>query len=108
MADNKYEGMNLEQLREEIDDVDSRILELFRERMALSSEIARVKKNNGLAILDIDREKAKLNRIAKNVEDELSGFYSKLYLTLADLSKEYQSKLFNVESIDESNTGDDN
>ena len=107
MADNKYKGMNLEQLREQIDDVDSKILELFRERMALSSEIARVKKNSGLAILDIDREKEKLNRIAKNVEDELSGFSSKLYLTLADLSKEYQSKLFNVESIDESNTGDD-
>lgn len=94
MADNKYEGMNLEQLREQIDVVDKEILDRFRERMALSAEIAKVKKASGKAILDIDREKAKLDRIAKNVEDELSGYMSKLYLTLADLSKSYQSQLF--------------
>lgn len=97
MAENKYAGMNLEELRAEIDSVDRDILYLFRDRMALSAEIAKVKKANGLAILDVDREKTKLDMIAKNVEDELSGFSSKLYLTLADLSKAYQSKLFDID-----------
>ena len=100
MADNKYEGMSLEELRAQIDAVDADIMALFRDRMALSAEIAKVKKANGLAILDIDREKAKLDKIAKNVEDELSGFTSKLYLTLADLSKAYQSKLFDIQIDD--------
>lgn len=97
MAGNKYEGLNLEQLRVEIDSVDRSILELFRDRMSLSAEIARFKKANGLAVLDIDREKDKLDRIAKNVEDDLSAYTSKLYLTLADLSKEYQRQLFEAD-----------
>lgn len=101
MADNKYEGMDLEALRLEIDAVDKEILDLFRQRMALSAEIAKVKKENGMAILDVEREKNKLDRIAKNVEDELSGFTSKLYLTLADLSKAYQNQLFDTDADEE-------
>lgn len=97
MAENKYEGMNLEELRKEIDSVDRNILELFRDRMALSAEIGKVKKAKGLAILDIEREKDKLDKIAKNVEDDLSAYTSKLYLTLADLSKEYQNNLFDID-----------
>ncbi len=86
---------DLETMREEIDVIDREILEAFRKRMALSAEIAKYKKENNIPVLDVDREKAKLDRIAKNVEDDLSAFTSKLYLTLADLSKEYQKKLFN-------------
>ena len=93
MAETKYEGRNLSELREEIDSVDKKILDLFRDRMALSREIAKVKKANGMAILDVEREKDKLDKIAKNVEDELSAYTSKLYLTLADLSKAYQKDL---------------
>ena len=91
---NKYEGMNLEELREQIDAVDRAILDDFRDRMELSAMIAKVKKASGKPILDVDREKAKLDIIAKNVEDELAAYCSKLYLTLADLSKLYQSELF--------------
>lgn len=94
---NNYEGKTLEELREAIDAVDKEIMNKFRERMALSAAIAKVKKENGLPVLDIDREKAKLDKIAKNVEDDISGFTSKLYLTLADLSKDYQNKLFDNE-----------
>lgn len=97
MTENRYEGLNLEELRAEIDSVDRRILDLFRDRMALSAEIAKVKKSGGLAVLDIEREKAKLDKIAKNVEGDLSAYTSKLYLTLADLSKEYQSKLLDTD-----------
>lgn len=86
---------DLEKMREEIDVIDREILEAFRKRMALSAEIAKYKKDNNIPVLDVDREKAKLDKIAKNVEDELSAFTSKLYLTLADLSKQYQKKLFN-------------
>lgn len=80
----------LEELREAIDAVDEEIIQAFRQRMKLSYEIAKYKKENGLSILDIDREKAKLDRIVKREDDDLSAYASKLYLTLADLSKEYQ------------------
>lgn len=84
---------DLETLRAQMDAVDREILEAFRKRMELSAEIAEYKKANGLPVLDIGREKAKLDSIAKNVDDELAAFVSKLYLTLADLSKEYQEKV---------------
>jgi len=84
-------------MRREIDAVDNEILAAFRKRMALSAEIAKFKKENGLPLLDVDREKFKLDKIAKNVEDELSAFTSKLYLTLADLSKDYQAKVLEDE-----------
>ena len=100
MAEKKYEGMNLEELREQIDAVDKELMEKFRERMALSAEIAKFKKANGMPILDVEREKLKLNKIAKNVEDELSGFTSKLYLTLADLSKVYQGQILDMDLDD--------
>lgn len=76
-----------------MDAVDKEILDAFRKRMELSAEIAEYKKANGLPVLDIGREKAKLDSIAKNVDDDLAAFVSKLYLTLADLSKEYQEKI---------------
>jgi len=84
---------DLETMRAEMDAIDKEILDAFRKRMKLSAEIAEYKKENGLPVLDVEREKAKLDKIAKNVEDELSAFTSKLYLTLADLSKEYQEKI---------------
>ena len=106
MAENKYENMNLDELREQIDAVDKEILKLFRERMTLSEQIAGVKKATGLPILDVEREKAKLDQIAKNVEDDLSGYTSKLYLTLADLSKAYQREKFDIAESD-AEDGDD-
>ncbi|MBQ0018425.1 MAG: chorismate mutase [Clostridiales bacterium] len=84
---------DLETLRAQMDAVDKEILDAFRKRMELSAEIAEYKKANGLPVLDIGREKAKLDSIAKNVDDDLAAFVSKLYLTLADLSKEYQEKI---------------
>lgn len=90
MEDNR----TLEEMRAEMDAIDKVIQEKFRERMALSAEIARFKMQNGLPILDVEREKSKLDVIAKDVEDGMSGFTSKLYLTLTDLSKAYQSQLF--------------
>ena len=97
MAENKYSGMNLDELRAQMDAVDAELMERFRERMALSDEIAKYKKANGMAILDVEREKAKLSKIAKNIEDDLSGFTSKLYLTLADLSKAYQGQILDLD-----------
>lgn len=83
---------NLEQMREKIDKIDEEILKSFCDRMELSVQIAKYKKENNLPILDESREKEKLDRIAKS-DDTLASFSSKLYLTLADLSREYQNKI---------------
>lgn len=84
---------NLDEMREQIDKIDVEILEAFQKRMNLSAEIAKYKKDNNLPVLDEKREKEKLDRIAKSVNEDMSAFTSKLYLTLADLSRDYQNKI---------------
>ena len=84
---------NLEEMREQIDKIDAEIIESFKKRMNLSAEIAKYKKENNLPVLDEKREKEKLEGIAKNVDENMSAFASKLYLTLADLSRDYQNKI---------------
>ena len=90
MADKLDNNRSLEQMRAEMDIIDKDIIDAFRRRMNLSAEIAEYKKEHKLSVLDVEREKAKLDQIAKDVEDELSAYTSKLYLTLADLSRAYQ------------------
>ena len=89
----------LEEMRAQMDKIDSEIMSAFTKRMELSAEIAKYKKEKNLPVLDEEREKAKLDAIAKNVPDEMAAFTSKLYLTLADLSKDYQEKINYSEEI---------
>lgn len=80
----------LEEMRAEMDRIDDELMSAFRKRMELSAQIARYKKDNNIPVLDVNREKSKLDAIAK-AGDDMSAFASKLYLTLADLSKTYQA-----------------
>lgn len=49
--------MDLEKMREEIDVIDDQLVDLFSQRMAIAGRIAEYKKENGLPVLDADREK---------------------------------------------------
>ena len=59
--------MELTDLRREIDRVDSEILRLLAERMALCDRVAAYKSAHGLPILDEAREEEKLARAAAAV-----------------------------------------
>jgi chorismate mutase/prephenate dehydratase len=50
-------GSNLNKLREKIDRLDEKIIHLIRDRMEVVKEIAEVKKEKGIAIIDPEREK---------------------------------------------------
>ena len=47
----------LEKQRAEIDAIDREIVALFERRMQVVVDVARIKKENGIAILDANREK---------------------------------------------------
>lgn len=83
----------LEDMRLEMDNIDSEIMASFAKRMELSAQIAEYKKEHNMPVLDEEREKSKLDAIAKNVPEDMAAFTSKLYLTLADLSRDYQEKI---------------
>lgn len=89
--------MELTDLRREIDRVDSEILRLFAERMALSGQVAAYKAAHGLPILDAAREEEKLARAASSVPPELSEYAQELYALLLSQSRRRQAALLNRE-----------
>ncbi|MEG1651024.1 MAG: prephenate dehydratase domain-containing protein [Oscillospiraceae bacterium] len=85
--------MDLKQSREEIDDIDNRITDLFAERMRAVSEVAKYKAENNIQILNAGREREILDRVTGRSGEEL-GIYTKiLFSTLFDLSRSKQSAM---------------
>ncbi len=84
--------MGIEDLRKDIDSSDKKIVEAFEKRMETAKKIAEYKKENGLPVLDLKRERAKLNEIASLTKDELKDYIRELYCLMFDLSKSYQNK----------------
>ena len=63
--------MDLEKMREEIDVIDDQLVDLFSQRMAIAGRIAEYKKENGLPVLDADRERKKLHSISNAAGEEM-------------------------------------
>lgn len=83
--------MNLNELRNEIDDIDLQMIELFKRRMAVSKQIGKIKRELGLPIYDPIREEFILEkRHVQLNNEELWPFYRSFLIKLFDLSKEYQ------------------
>lgn len=87
--------LNLNELREEINEVDSEIVELFKKRMEIAASVAEYKKEHSLPVLDAARERALLEKISVMAGDELDGYARTLYHTMLDVSKAYQAKRLN-------------
>lgn len=83
--------MNLDNLRQEVDQIDQALMELFKARMAVSKKIGEYKIKNNLPILDASREKAliEMRKIAFN-DDKLWPYYEAWLQETMRLSKEYQ------------------
>ena len=84
--------MNLEQIRNEIDKVDDKLLKLFTERMELSGKVAQIKKDNNLSVSNKSRERQIIDRLTKDAGD-LEIYIRILYSTIFDLSRSYQTSL---------------
>ena len=85
--------MELNQIREQIDQIDHQLLELFVRRMEAAREVAAYKRENGMPILDTGREREVLNRVSAEAGPSMEHYAKLLYQTLFDLSRGYQSAL---------------
>ena len=54
---------DLSTIREKINEIDNKIVELWKERMQTCLKVAKYKKENNLPVLDAARERELLNRI---------------------------------------------
>ncbi len=63
---------DMQQIREEIDNLDVRLLEILQQRAALSREIGHIKRQQNIETFNPGRERAILDRIAKLTRDPLT------------------------------------
>ena len=90
--------LDLNKLREEINETDRQIVELFRKRMDIAANVAEYKKERGLPVLDAARERALLEKISDMAGEEFDGYARTLYRTMLDVSKAYQYTKLNPSS----------
>ena len=84
--------MDLNELRAKIDRTDDEILSLFIERMEFCADVAKYKKANNLEILQSDRERELLNRIANQTPKDMRFEALEFYNKILEISKSYQSR----------------
>ena len=84
---------SLESLREEIDIADDKVLTALAERMKVAQKIGQLKKENGGAVMDADREAQKLVALQEKAEKILKPYISRIYSVLFEVSRDLQSKL---------------
>ncbi|MBQ8765569.1 MAG: chorismate mutase [Clostridia bacterium] len=83
---------DLSKIREKINEIDNKIVELWKERMETCLSVAQYKKENNLPVLDAKRETELLNRIGNMAGEELDVYSRVLYDTIMTVSKSYQHK----------------
>ena len=89
--------MELSEVRKEIDAIDSQLLSLFKQRMNCARQVAEIKAEKGLPILNPGREEEILNRRASEA-GELGDSARVLFSTLMELSRSLQHQLLQTEN----------
>lgn len=80
----------LTKVRDRIDNIDARIIELFQERMSLGLEAGELKTQNNLALVDESREQNVVDRAVKAVDTRLAGEAALFMRSIIALSREFQ------------------
>jgi monofunctional chorismate mutase len=83
--------MNLDEMRNQIDQIDLQMQELFKKRMAISKAIGQYKKDHHLPVLDSNRERDLFIKRRASLGDEaLWPLYESFLKEIMRLSKEIQ------------------
>lgn len=83
--------LNLDQIRNEIDSIDSQITQLFKERMEKSLEVAKYKEEHNLPVFNDKREKEVLLKVSDEIGEPFDGYARLLYNTIFDVSRSCQN-----------------
>lgn len=85
--------MDLDNIRQEIDHIDSSLVELLEKRMELVTQVVAYKKATGKAIFDEEREAMVLEQVVQKVSRK--AFEKTIVATFADImqeSRNYQAE----------------
>ncbi len=91
---------NLDKIREEIDEIDSRIVALYEERMQRTMEVAEYKISVGKQVLDKQREAEKLEKVKNLVGHEENRYgVEELFEHIMAMSRKRQYQLLNQKGL---------
>lgn len=90
--------MDLQDLRQQINDIDAQLVSLFLKRMGVSLEVAKYKQAHNKPVLDKTRERELLRRVSEMTDDKDLSLYTRLlYADIMGLSRSYQHKFLEAE-----------
>lgn len=85
--------MELSEIRQEINKIDSELIPILEKRMKLSRQVAIYKKARGIPILNSAREQEILDSVAASVDEDISKYMMELYKQIMRVSREYQAEI---------------
>lgn len=85
--------MELGDVRKKINAIDEEIVRLFVERMKTTTEVAKVKAEQNIPVLDKTREREVLNKVMEMAGEDYELYINLLYHTLFDMSRSHQSDI---------------
>ncbi len=85
--------VELEQYRNEIDNIDDEIAKLFEKRMKIAGNVADYKTKNNLPVINKQREREIISRVTENVDEQFSMYAKFLFNSMFDVSRAYQVSL---------------
>lgn len=87
-------NLDLQEIREQLDGIDSRLVELFEKRMQLCADVAEFKIETGKAVYDGEREKQKLQAVTDIAHGDFNkkGVYE-LFSQLMSISRKFQYRI---------------
>ena len=91
--------MDLEVLRNRINELYDQIVSDFVERMKIAAEIAGAKAESNMPVLDLKRENAVIQRVMEQAGEAFEMQTKMLYHTMFDVSKSYQSGLLAKDTV---------
>ncbi len=86
--------VSLDDSRKKIDEIDSKLMELFEARMDIVVDVAKYKKEKGLEIFQSDREKTVIEKNVNRLKNKELNIYAEEFLNdLMKVSRKYQSAM---------------
>lgn len=97
--------MDLQELRNEIDSIDAKLVELYEKRMEISENVAKYKISTGKPVFDKERENSKIAQVKSQAKSDFTKHgVEELFTQIMAMSRKLQYQLLNQNGIQDKNS----
>lgn len=84
--------LDLKDFRDQIDEIDAQLVELFKKRMDVVGQVAKLKIEANIPVADLKREDEIVNKLAESTPNDIRAEQNLLIRTMLAISRSYQKK----------------